>query len=57
MGGDGLKRVIISGAPASGKGTQCEKIVEQVGAPFRGSQTGLARSTKTDARDHLHLHE
>jgi len=31
MGGDGLKRVIISGAPASGKGTQCEKIVEEFG--------------------------
>jgi adenylate kinase family enzyme len=30
MAGDGLKRIIISGAPASGKGTQCEKIKEKV---------------------------
>uniref|UniRef100_A0A7S1T984 adenylate kinase n=1 Tax=Tetraselmis chuii TaxID=63592 RepID=A0A7S1T984_9CHLO len=31
MAGDGLKRIIISGAPASGKGTQCEKIKEKFG--------------------------
>lgn len=28
--GSGPMRVIISGAPASGKGTQCETIVEKV---------------------------
>uniref|UniRef100_A0A061QXW6 adenylate kinase n=1 Tax=Tetraselmis sp. GSL018 TaxID=582737 RepID=A0A061QXW6_9CHLO len=31
MSAGGQKRVIISGAPASGKGTQCEKIVEELG--------------------------
>lgn len=30
MAADGLKKIIISGAPASGKGTQCEKIKEKV---------------------------
>ena len=28
---DGPKRVVIAGAPASGKGTQCELIVEKFG--------------------------
>jgi len=31
MAADGLKKIIISGAPASGKGTQCEKIKEEFG--------------------------
>jgi len=31
MAGDGIKKIIISGAPASGKGTQCERIKEEYG--------------------------
>ena len=30
MAADDLKKVIISGAPASGKGTQCERISKEV---------------------------
>lgn len=30
QGGEAPLRIMISGAPASGKGTQCELIVEQV---------------------------
>ena len=32
-GKDGALRIMISGAPASGKGTQCELIVQQVQPP------------------------
>ena len=31
MAGTGPKRIVIAGAPASGKGTQCELIVEKFG--------------------------
>lgn len=37
----GTLKAIIAGAPASGKGTQCAKIVQEVGAVAARARTGV----------------
>ena len=41
-----VRRLIISGAPASGKGTQCEKIIEEFKTPHLSTGDLLRAAVK-----------
>lgn len=52
--GSGPLRVIISGAPASGKGTQCETIVKEVRPPLLSvGATTLSSARQEDTATYL----